>query len=550
MTGGEALVAALAAHEVSTVFGIPGTHNLGIYAHLSSYRIRHFSPRHEQGAGYAADGYARVTGRPGVCLTTSGPAVLNAAAAVAQAYSDSVPVLVISPGLPLGHPGLGNGYLHEVKDQSRAMDALVSYSHRVTSVEEIPLAVAQAFASMGTGRPRPVHLEIPLDLIDLAAEVEAIAPVKTGVGSPDADSLSLAGRLLSGAERPGIIVGGGCRGAADQLRSLCESTGAPVVTTTNGKGVLPEDHPLSLGAGVHLPSVQRFLDDCDVVLAVGTELAPSDWWFSPPVVNGKLIRVDVDAAQVLTNAVPDVALVGDAAVCLAELDSRIHATPRQRDELVGTEQEEASLRADRWRERIREEARSDGAPWLGLMTALSGTLSREAIVAGDSAMVAYYGAMTSLPRYVPSTFLYPTGLGTLGYGVPAAIGAKLGRPETPVLALMGDGGLMFTVAELAGAAEAGLAIPVVVVDNAGYGEIRREMVDRGDELVGVDLGRPDFVALAQGLGCRGVSVASVEELTHELAKAFDADRPTLIHIPEMWCGLDPQRSPSDAAERR
>ena len=208
MTGGGALVAALVAHGVDTVFGIPGTHNLAIYAELPRHGIRHVSPRHEQGAGYAADGYARVTGRPGVCLTTTGPAVLNAATAAAQSYSDSVPVLLISPGMPLGHPGRGNGLLHELKDQRGALDAILAYSHRVTSVAEIPLAIAQAFVTMGKGRPRPVHLEVPLDLLESEADVDVVRPLPVAVRVPASGPVREAAAVL----RPGAATPPGRRG--------------------------------------------------------------------------------------------------------------------------------------------------------------------------------------------------------------------------------------------------------------------------------------------------------------------------------------------------
>ena len=522
VTGGEALVAALSAHGVDTVFGIPGTHNLPIYAHLRDYGIRHFSPRHEQGAGYAADGYARVTGRPGVCLTTTGPAVLNAAAAAAQAYSDSVPVLFISPGMPLRHPGLGNGFLHEVKDQSGAMAAVVAYSHRVTSVPEIPVAVAQAFAAMRSGRPRPVHLEIPLDLLDEVAEVAPVDPVPVSRALPDPGQLDRAAELLAAAARPGVVVGGGCRAAAPELRRLAEAMAAPVITTTNGKGTLPEDHPLSLGAGMQHPSVQEFVSECDVVLAVGTELAPSDLWLGPLRLAGRLVRIDIDETQVVTNAVPDVAVIGDAAASLAGLLERLRRTPAA----------DGAERAARWRSRVKEDARREGRVWLPIVEAMAAALGRDGVVAGDSAMAVYYGALSNLPAYAPATFLYPTGLGTLGYGLPAAIGAKLGRPDAKVVAMHGDGGVMFTIPELAAAAQANLPLPVVVVDNGGYGEIRREMIDRGDQPLGVDLGRPDFPGLARAMGCHGIAVDEPEKLTAEIEKAFHADRPTLLHVTE------------------
>ena len=512
-TGAAALVAALTAHGVGTVFGIPGTHNLPIYAELAHQRIRHISPRHEQGAGFAADGYARVSGKPGIVVATTGPAILNAATAVAQSYSDSIPVLLISPGMPTGHPARGNGYLHEVKDQRAALAAITAGSDRVGSVEEIPAAVAAAFADLTSGRPRPRHLEIPLDLLDRTADVTILGPLRTTAPTPDPAE---AVRLLASARKIGIIAGGGTRGAAPQLRALAERLAAPVVATTNGKAVLPEDHPLSLGAGVHHPSVARFLAECDVVLAIGTELAPADCWYGPLPLP-RLIRIDIEPAAALANASPEVALIGDAATTidalLADLDPR----------------EPQSWWAD-FRQSIRAEAETEGAQWLPLLGALHDALGRDGILTADSAMVCYYGALSNLPRYQPSTFLYPTGLGTLGYGLPAAIGASLAAPGRRVTALHGDGGFLFTAPELASAAQLGLPLPVVVVDNGGYGEIRAEMLDRGDPVHAVDLPAVDFAALGISLGCHGVRVDKLDELPDILDRAFAADRPTVIHL--------------------
>jgi thiamine pyrophosphate-dependent acetolactate synthase large subunit-like protein len=532
LTGGETLVRALAAHGVEAVFGIPGTHNLPVYAHLRRHGIRHVLPRHEQGAGYAADGYARATGRPGVCLTTTGPGLLNAMTAAAQAYSDSVPVLLVSPGMPLRHPGRGNGQLHEVKDQQAAVAAVVAASHRVTSVAEIPRAVAVAFAAMRNGRPRPVHIEVPFDLLEEAEETEIVAPLPTSRPVPDPAGLGLAAGRLAAAAAPGIIAGGGARGAAAELRRLAERLGAPVVTTANGKGTLPEDHPLALGAGLHHPAVSDFVGECDAVLAVGTELAPADLWYGPLPLAGRLIRVDVDPDQLVANALPAVAVAGDAAAALAGILDRLPAPPQHAGADTAPEAAGAPARAARWRERVRAQARAEGAPWLPVVAALAGALGRDGILCGDSAMACYYGALSNLPRYAPGSFLYPAGFGTLGYGLPAAIGAKVGRPGVRVAALVGDGGLMFSVAELASAAQLGVALPVVVVDNGGYGEIRREMADRGDDVHAVDLGTPDLVGLALALGCRGVEAADPDTLAAALAETFDADRPTLIRVPE------------------
>ncbi|BDY27750.1 acetolactate synthase large subunit [Mycolicibacterium mageritense DSM 44476 = CIP 104973] len=519
-SGGQALVDALVAHGVDTVFGIPGTHNLAAFAALAASPIRTVLTRHEQGAGYAADGYARVAGRPGVCLTTTGPAILNALAAAAQAWSDSVPVLFISPGMSTGHPGRGNGLLHEVKDQHAAVEAVVAYSHRVGSVAEIPLAVTYAFSAMTTGRPRPVHIEIPLDLLDAEAEVHIVAPVAPRPVEPDTAALADAAARLAVAAEPVLIVGGGAKGAATQVRTVAEHLDAPVLMTANGKGVLDEAHPLAVGSGVHHPAARALLVSADAVLAIGTELAPSDFWYGPVDLGDKLIRVDVDAAAMVTNADPAVRLLGDASATLALLAGALPAIA------AGTS------RAAQARERLRADAAAEGGPWLDIMAALAPTIDVRTVVAADSNMASYYGALSNLPVHRPAGFLYPTGVGTLGYGLPAALGAALAETDSRVMALMGDGGIMFTMPELAAAAQQGVALPVVVVDNGGYGEIRNEMDDRGEPLTAVALGGVDFPGLARAMGCHGVTITEVSELTGAVETAFAADRPTLIHVRE------------------
>jgi thiamine pyrophosphate-dependent acetolactate synthase large subunit-like protein len=524
-TGGRAVARALAAHGVEVVWGIPGTHNLELYAGLADAGIRHLSPRHEQGAAFAADGYSRVTGRVGVCVTTSGPGVLNAATGLAQAYSDSVPVLLVAAGMPLRHPGLGNGELHEAKNLTGALEDLVAYAHRVTSVAEIPLAVAQAFARMTSGRPRPVVIEVPLDLLAEEADVDvaAAAPPPPEV-APNPGALDAAAALLADAQRPAILAGGGAAGAADELRRIAERLGAPVVCSINGKGTLPEDHPLSVGAGYAVGAVRELVDDADVVLVIGSELAPSDLWWGPLELAAKAVRVDVDPVQAVTNAAPAVSVVADARLALTGLLERLGDR--------AADAPDAHARGAHWREAFRDQASADAARWSWLLEALAAALGRDGVVVADNAMVAYFGALEMLPAYRPRSFLFPTGFGTLGYAVPAAFGAKVGRPDARVLALSGDGGLMFTVAELAAAAQARVALPIVVVDNRGYGEIRREMTERGDEPLGVDFDSPDFAALGRALGCHGVRADSRDTLDEALGRAFAAERPTVIHVPE------------------
>src|SRR5882757_201198 len=525
--GGQALVAALCAHGVDTVFGIPGTHNLSAFAALHEFGIRTVLSRHEQRAGYAADGYARVSGRPGVCLTTSGPAILNAAAAAAQAWSDSVPVLFVSPGPPTDHPGLGNGYLHEVRDQRAAMGSIVAYSHRVGSVGEIPLAVTSAFAAMTGGRPRPVHLEIPLDLLEATAEVELLAPVEVPVPRPAEAALDAAAQALAGARRPVVLVGGGAKRAGTQLRALAERLGAPVLTTANGKGVLDEDHPLAVGAGLHQPSARRLVQNSDVVLAVGTELAPSDLWNGPFTLTGTLVRIDIDPAAIITNADPAIRLVGDAAATLdAIVNLLVSGIGRDSDRYHS----QGQGRVVEARAAMRADAEAEGGPWREILAALGPVVDASTVIAGDSTMACYYGVLSGLPVHRPSGFLYPTGGGTLGYGLPAAIGAMLAEPGARVLAVLGDGGIMFTLSELATAAQLGLGLPVLVVDNGGYGEVPHEMLDRGDPATAVDLSPVDFAALAEAIGCRGERITDAADLTAAITTALRADRPTVLWI--------------------
>jgi len=520
MTGGEVLVRSLAAHGVETVFGIPGTHNLEVYRHLTAFAIRHVTPRHEQGAGYAADGYARTTGRPGVVVTTTGPAVLNAAAAVGQAYSDSVPMLVVAPGPPVRHPQRGTGMLHEMRDQRGALAAVTGTAHRATSHAEISEAVAQAFGEMAGQRPRPVYLEVPLDLLAEKADVSIVDPIPVSPREPDRELVAEAARRLAEAHRPGLLLGGGVKAAAAHARELAEALRAPVLATTNGKGILPEDHPLWVGAALHLRAASSFVEDCDVLMAVGTELASTDWWHGTPRPE-YLIRVDNDPAQLVVNARPQLAIAADAGRALDSIQAALPPVPTRDGDRAAT-----------WRSRHRQEAREEGARWVPTLDALASVLDRDAVVAADNAMACYYGALGNLPVHTPGGFCFPTGYGTLGYAVPAALGAAIANPRRQVVALVGDGGLMFSVQELATVAAERISLPVVVFVNGGYGEIRAQMRQAGIAPVGVDLPVPDFVALAQSLGGRGVVVELPGDVGHEVRAALERPGPTLVIVDE------------------
>jgi 5-guanidino-2-oxopentanoate decarboxylase len=518
MTGGEAVVRGLAAAGVDLLFGIPGTHTLPIHRHLTVAGIRHVTPRHEQGGAYAADGYARVSGRPGVVLATTGPGVINTATGAATAYADSVPVLVISPAMPTAVEGRDTGFLHESKDQGGAMGALVAWSRRARSPQDAADAIGDAFAHFATERPRPVHVDVPIDVLDGQGPVELAAHGRAATGGADAAAIDRAAEALRRADRPAIVLGGGARGAADAATRLAERLGAPVVTTVNGKGIVDERHPLSLGTSVRLPAVHRWLAERDVVLAVGTELGEADWWGPPPALAGRLIRVDLDRGQLQKNVPAEVAIEGDARPTIDALAEAI-GDGAGRPELAAA------------RAAIRDEALRDGAPFEPLIAAIDEALGPDGVLAGDSTKAAYYGAAHFLPMDARRRFIYPTGYATLGYALPAAIGAKLAAPDRPVIALVGDGGLLFTVSELVTAVELGLPLPVVVANDRGYGEIRDQMRAAGIEPVGVDLRVPDLPRLGEAFGGAGVRVDDPGTLAPVLRDALERSGPTLIEVP-------------------
>jgi acetolactate synthase-1/2/3 large subunit len=506
---------------IDVVFGIPGTHNLEIYRYLAGSRLRHVTPRHEQGGGYAADGYARATGRPAALLTTSGPGLTNACTAAATAYADSVPMLIVSPGVPRGLERADVGWLHEVKDQQGHLDCLVERSIRVESAAEAYEAIVGTVQRWSSRRRRPVHVEIPVDVLEASMDGSTLAVPSAPVDTPSADDLALdtAARSLSAASTVAVIAGGGCRFAADELLRFVEATNALVLTTVNGKGAIPESHPRSLGASIRLPEAQHIADGADVLVVVGSELGDSDLWGGSLSPGGTVLRIDVDPAQLQKNLRADVTLCGDAPAVLRTLADRIGRRVGAADD------SSAALRAE-----LSSAALRDGAQWEPFHAALAAALPDDVVVAGDSAQVSYFGTVHQWPMNHIGQFLYPTGYATLGYGLPAAIGAKLGRPEAAVLAIVGDGGTMFTIQELLTAVDLELPIPVVVMNNGGYEEIRGEMRARDIPLTGVDVRSPDFPALAVACGARGIRVSTPADVAAEVGSALDARGPTLIEV--------------------
>ena len=517
------LVAQLAAYGVDTVFGIPGVHTVELYRALNGRSLRHVAARHEQSLGFMADGYARVSGKPGVCFVITGPGLSNILTAMGQAYADSIPMLVISGVNPLGRMGSGNGYLHELPNQQALAREVSAFSHTITHPAEVAQVLARAFAVFSGARPRPVHIEIPLNLMQAAMPAQRLlAPVRLRPGAADAASLAAAAQALQQAQRPLLIAGGGSLAAADAVQALTEALDAPLVMTINARGLLSDRHPLALSASPSFPAIRALVADSDVVLAIGTELGPTDFDCydrEPFAVAGQLIRIELDAQQMVRNCAPDIALLGDAKASTEALLAL--CGPSQQ----GTGTKRAALARTQGMEELSDSMRAD----LALLHHLRDALPA-AIWVGDSTRLVYAGNMGFAARRPRSWFNASVGFGALGYGLPAAIGAALAEPTRPVICLAGDGGFQFTLGEMGTAMEVNAHLVVLLLNNSGYGEIKSAMLAAAVEPVGVDLHTPDFVALALSYGWKAQRFAyGVEAAT--LAQAVCAARgPTLIEL--------------------
>ena len=542
--GGRAVIATLAAHGVDTIFGIPGTHNLEFYRHLSEFGIRAITPRHEQGAGYGADGYFLVSGKPGVVITTSGPGLTNVITAAATAYAESRPMLILSPGVPTGLERADVGMLHETKDSSGALNRLLVSSQRTRTAEGAAQAVAEAFAMFSSSRPGPVHIEVPLDVLE--GVWNGSVPTRIPGRRPGLDPrvVSRAAEAVAVATRPLIVAGGGARKASAAVRAFAEELDAPVATTANGKGIISEDHPLSLGSNVRFPSVQAESAAADVLIVLGSELADSDLWggligaqtsagIRDEASTQVVIRCDIDPDQLGKNLGGDILACADTGefltALMTELDENAPtATSASEVTSTGSGAERVQTIRASWGSDFDFE--SIGARVTRLVEQGAGP---SVVIAGDSSQVTYDGSVHALTASTPDQLLYMPGFATLGYGIPAAIGAKLADDARPVACILGDGAAMFSIQELMTAGELGLGIPFVIVDNGGYAEIEAQMVDRTIEPFAVRLARPDFAALGQSMGGVGVTIAESdidELLPTAVAEALDRNIPTTIHI--------------------
>ncbi len=514
------LVRTLEATGVEVVFGIPGVHTLPLYAALGDSTLRHVLPAHEQGAAFMADGYARVTGRYAACALVSGPGLLNAATAIGEAYADSVPMLVLTTVNRREHLGLGRGELHELRDQRLALAGCVETALTVGDAAALDGVMAEAATALTTGRRRPVVVEVPLDVLPSAGPDGDVRVPVVPPPVPSAATLAAARELLAKARRPLILAGGGAVEAAAEVRALQARLGAVVAATIAGKGVVPDRAHGALGQSLRGADARTLAAEADLVLVVGSELASRDcgrldWMDGKP-----LVRIDLCPRTLTRGRVPDLALLGDAKAALGLL---LEGLPERGDGAWAARAEAVNAAARAARLRGREHQGR-------FLEALRAALPDAAIVATDMTQIAYTGNVVFEARQ-PATWLHPAGFGTLGYALPAAIGARIGRPERPVVALAGDYGFGFTANELATARDLALPLPVIVWNNARPLDVIREMEMAGiAKRVGTDPGPVDFAALASAYGCRHVAVTPEAGLVGALEAAFAAAAPTVIEV--------------------
>ena len=526
--GGHVVVECLEALGAETAFGLPGIHALAIWDGLRESRLRYLGFRTELNAGFAADGYARASGKPAPLLLSTGPGALNSLTALMEAASAHVPVVAIASQIPSELIGRGRGYLHELRDQRASFAPLVKWTGRAERAADLPDLLAEAWRQALTPPSGPVFVEIPVDVLTGEAGVEPVDELDWEAAASTVPGVEEAVRVIAAAERPVLWAGGGVSrsGAWPELAALAERVQAPVATSYMGKGTFPEDHPLAAGSAADEAAFKELVEGADVLVCIGTELGAETTGQYSLRPGGQIVQIDA-AAERIGSTYPALGLVGDAKAVLGAILERLPA--REPD---GQAERAATEVRDRIGRGLDEQGRELER---GLLETIREALPRDAVHAWDMTILAYW-AGAHFPALSPRRFLYPLGSGTLGYAWPAALGAKAALPDAPVLAVAGDGGFLYNVAELASARQNHLGATLLLVDDGGYGILREYQRDSFGETFAVDLVQPEFVELAEAFGVPVRSTAP-ETLGEDLAWALAEEGPTVVVLRtklEMW----------------
>jgi len=524
MTGGEAVVLTLESIGVRHVFGIVSVHNLPIFDAVSRSKTVKLIPcRHEQGAVHAADGYARSTGEIGVAITSTGPGAANAMGGMFEAYTASSPVLMITGQVGSSSYGKGQGELHEAESQMSMLECVTCCVEHVSRHSEIVPALVSVISEIRNGRPRPGAVEIPIDLQYAVGEVQDISvPIPPRTMPPQSD-IDDAAVILESAVRPLLVAGGGVvnSDASENLVALAERIGAPVLTTIEGRGSIPEDHPLAMGPNTDMVVMDPLFYEADVVLAVGTRFQQSNNTHKGIVIPGRLLHLDVDPGMIGLVHETELALVGDARLGLAALVASLRTANTENDWLP---------RAQSLREHIVSTSRNAiGLDISEIMDVIARRLPRNGIVAKDATISAYLWANRVLPVYEPRTSMRPVSM-AIGPGVPMGIGAAIGSGQ-PTVVVQGDGGLMLSLGEMATIVQEQIPLVICVFNDRGYGILRFIQKSAiGGRQVGVDLETPAFSEIAEAFGMDSAKVCNPREFEKSFGMALDSQRPFMIEI--------------------
>jgi acetolactate synthase-1/2/3 large subunit len=526
-TGGDVLAETLTALGASTVYGIPGQHALGAYDALRRSTLRFVGNRNELNACFAADGYARATGTPGVLLVSAGPGALATLPALQEAAAASTPIVAIGSQIPRsGLGGRRKGYLHELRDQSSSFRDVVKSTVLVQQVSQIPSALAAAWELSMTPPHGPVWIEIPQDVLLEPARIPPVTEIRTnpGLPVPRPELVTEAIRLLELSQRPVILAGGGVTrsGAQGALLDLAEKLRAPVATTFGGKGAFPWVHPLSLQSWLEDQFITEFLQDADLLLVIGTGLGELSSNYHTLAPTGQVIHIEADLGKLEVNH-PGLGIHGDALLTIQSIASGI--TIRQAD---GRVEEQVTDVLQRVHDRI---ASQHLELEIGILDAVRAALPDDALSFWDMTILSYWAWSAWDPRSVASTHS-AQGAGGLGYGYPAALGAAAARENQRVLAVSGDGGAMYGIAELAVARQHNLPVTWLIIDDGGYGILREYMEGAFGEAFGTELTRPNFVSLATAFGVPASSTTP-EHLQEDLTSALSADGPNVLVLPAL-----------------
>lgn len=504
---------------VEVIFGIPGVHNQEMYRGIEEAGLRHVLARHEQGAGFMADGYARATGRPGVCYVITGPGLCNIMTPMGQAYSDSVPMLVISSCLD--ETASRHGQLHQMLDQNGAAASVCDWSRTTGSAAAAYQLIDRAFLEFEANRKRPKHLSIPIRSLEAHADpFPAEWPFVTN-SAKDRISAGAAADVLRQCTRPMMVIGGGAKAAASRLSDLVRRMNVATFTTYAGRGIIPATDPLHFGANLARPSSAGVIAQADVVFALGTELSEVDLWRDKLAEGAAITRVDIDPAMLVDAQGNQHAVRADVLSWVAALDDELAGETRQ----TGWSKTDVAAQRSRWRAEI--DAERPGI--IPVVDALRDCLPADTMIYSDMTQFAY-AAKEIWPMDRPGHWHHPYGFGTLGYALPAAIGGKIGVGKQPVIAIAGDYGFQYTLQELMVAVELELSLPIIIWDNGKLGEIEDSMVRAQIAPNAVIQKNPDFVKLAEAYGAAAARPETISELKNAVETALAHAGPTIIHV--------------------